>query len=154
MRVSVLNAMTDIPATAPMLPSMTAPTGFSSLVGDEDSFMPMNSFIEGNLLSIRRMTNGQLLQRTNAGISTPSGAWIWQDWNPLINLFVQASNRWTLAGVTRDSAGAPLGTCVVHVSRDRSACRYVITSKDFRFSGQSKPDALERSYFDGGRNHF
>lgn len=92
---------------------VNALTGFSSVVQDEDAFAPMNSFIEGNRLSIRRLKNGTLMMRQNAGIVTPCGAWIWLDYSPLINPAMWHSGGWALTGVTRNSAGAALGGCRV-----------------------------------------
>jgi hypothetical protein len=82
-------------------------------VDDEDSYAPMNSFIEGNLLSIRRRRDGQLAFRVNAGIATPCGAWIWLDYTPLINPFEQATDRFVIAGITKDGTGSALGGCRV-----------------------------------------
>lgn len=110
MRVSVL----DEPVlSAGLVGGVSVNAGFSSLVPDEDAFLPMNSLIEINRLSIRRQKNSNLQVRTNAGIATPCGGWIPLDYTPLINPFMQASVLWFITGVTKDSTQAPLGNCRV-----------------------------------------
>lgn len=86
---------------------------FFSLVGDEDGYPPMNTFLEGNRVSIRRAKSGEMQVRDQAGIATPCGAWISNDWSPLVNPFEQATDRWLISGVTKDDAGSPLGNCRV-----------------------------------------
>ena len=86
-----------------------------SVIGDEDAYSPMNSFIEGNPLSARRQRNGALQIRDGAGIVSSSGAWIWLDYSPLILLNKQATSRLVLSGVTRDNTSAVLGNCRVVV---------------------------------------
>ena len=88
LRISVNNRYPKIQSNFPMLPANTPQVNFDSLISDEDSFPPMNSFVEINRLSIRRMANGELQIRNNAGISTPCGAWIWLDFSPLINPYL------------------------------------------------------------------
>jgi hypothetical protein len=51
--------------------------------------------------------------RVNACICPPSGAIIPTDTIALLNPFVQSSVRWSLSGVTKDSAGSALGSCRV-----------------------------------------
>jgi hypothetical protein len=139
MRASIVNRYDICSTNCTMLPSQTVSAGFSSLVADEDQFLPMESFVEINRLSIRRMASGELLVRNNAGIATPCGVWIWLDWSPLLSTYIQASNRWTLAGVTRDSTGAPLGTCVVKV---HETGRLAVTStppEQFHSAGNPNP---------------
>lgn len=143
MRISVTDQVEKVSSSTPMLPAVSGLTGFYSLVSDEDQFMPMNSFIEGDRLSMRRMTNGQFQRRANAGISTPCGAWVWQDWNPLLMTSLWASNRWTLAGVTRDSTGAPLGTCVVKVHETGRLA--VISSPPKTFDSAGNPNPMRWS---------
>lgn len=89
------------------------PSGLQGILPDEDAFAPMNSFIDGNLLSMRRLKSGQLQMRSNAGIVSPCGAWIFLDYSPLLNRFEQASVLWAIAGTTKDSSGAALGACRV-----------------------------------------
>jgi hypothetical protein len=101
------------PKDVVLLPGLSAPTGFSNLVTDEDAFAPMNSFIDISLLSMRRIKTGQLQMRVNAGIATPCGAWVWLDYTPLLNSLSWASERWGISGVTKDSTGAALGACRV-----------------------------------------
>ena len=88
-------------------------TGFSSVVADEDGLLPMNSYTEVGILSVRRRKNGGLYPRANAGVATPSGGWITNDWSPLLNQSIQASNLFAISGVTKDSTGAALGNCRV-----------------------------------------
>lgn len=90
-------------------------SGLFNLVRDEDAFSPMNSFIDGNRLSMRRLKSGQLQMRSNAGIVSPCGAWIFLDYTPLLNRFEQASVQFRLNGITKDSTGAALGNCRVVV---------------------------------------
>mgnify|MGYP001179665348 FL=1 len=111
MRVSVIEA--PVSAGAFLWGGQAVDAGFSSLVRDEDAFMPMNSLVEGNWLSIRRQKNGVLQVRANGGIATPCGAWLPIDYSPLIRNMMQASVRWGISGVTKDSAGAALGDCRV-----------------------------------------
>ena len=139
MRVSVTPISFDGPANAPIIPAATAPVGFSSIVPDEDGFLPMNSFVESNLLAIRRANNGQLQIRANAGFSTTSGTWLVADFNPLLMTIYWASNRWTLAGVTRDSTGAPLGTCVVKVHETGRLAVLSSPPKTFDSAGNPNP---------------
>lgn len=111
MRASVFD--TTIYGDAVQSVSVTA--GFSSIVTDEDRYPPMNDFIDGNRLGVRRSKNGQTQLRSGAGIATPCGAWIPNDWPPLLNPMYFGTGRWQLVGVTRDSAGAALGNCDVIV---------------------------------------
>lgn len=87
----------------------------ASVIQDEDALPPMNSYCEVGRLGARRMKNGVLQQRANAGISTPCGAWISNDWSPLLIGRVGGYERLTLTGVSRDSTGAALGGCTVKV---------------------------------------
>jgi hypothetical protein len=89
--------------------------GWPAVMRDEDAFAPMNSFVEINRLSCRRQKSGDLQFRANAGIATPTGAWVWNDWAPLLNQLSFATPRWYVTGVTRDSTGAALGNCRVLV---------------------------------------
>jgi hypothetical protein len=89
--------------------------GLSDLTQDEDAFLPMNSFVEGNRLSVRRNRAGIFQIRSNAGIATPCGEWVSLDTSPLLLYTVGGYERLSLAGVSRDSAGAALGTCVVKI---------------------------------------
>jgi hypothetical protein len=111
MRQSVFD--TTIYGNAVQSVSTMAGEGFSSEVRDEDGYPPMNDFIEGNRLGVRRSKNGNTQVRANAGIATPLGAWIPNDWPPLLNPCYFATVRWFLTGVTRDSAGSALGNCRV-----------------------------------------
>ena len=90
-------------------------SGFYSLVPDEDAFLPMNSFVEVNRMSMRRSKTGELQIRANAGIATPCGAWVWNDWSPLVSRLTFATNTFTISGTSRDSTGATLGACRVQV---------------------------------------
>jgi hypothetical protein len=89
------------------------PARLSTVIQDEDPLFPMNSMIEGNRLSIRRAKDGGLQVRNNAGIATPCGAWVTIDYSPLIMLYLQATERFAIVGITRDSAGAALSGCDV-----------------------------------------
>jgi hypothetical protein len=109
MRMSVMDDPVSVPGG--LLSGAPISAGLSSLVRDEDVYPPMNSMVETSLLAMRRLKNGWLQMRNNAGISTPTGAWIWNDYAPLILRFDQASVLWAISGVTKDSAGAPLGNC-------------------------------------------
>lgn len=140
MRVGITPLEYPPAAAAPMLPAISGPLGFSSMLSDEDGFLPMNSFVEGNRLAIRRANNGQLQIRANAGISTTSGAWIVSDFNPLLMTSYWASNRWTLTGVTRDSTGAPLGTCVVKVHETGRLA--VLSSPPKTFDSAANPNPM------------
>jgi hypothetical protein len=51
--------------------------------------------------------------RANACICSPMGATIPTNTTSLINPLVQSSVLWVLSGVTKDSAGSPLGACRV-----------------------------------------
>jgi hypothetical protein len=64
-------------------------------------------------MSTRRLAGGWLYPRYNAGIATNCGAWISQDYFPLINLFAQSNQQWVITGITKDSTGAALGNCRV-----------------------------------------
>lgn len=108
-----MSAMDDPVAFGIPLAGAPIEAGFSSLVPDEDRYPPMNSMIEANRLSMRRLKSGRLQMRVNAGIATPMGAWIWNDYPPLILRFDQASVLFAISGVTKDSAGSPLGGCRV-----------------------------------------
>lgn len=88
--------------------------GMDSVIQDEDAFLPMNSFIDqGGMVVTRRTKDGALQMRANAGVSTPCGAWIYLDYTSRLSRFVQGTERWTISGTTRDSAGVALGTCRV-----------------------------------------
>jgi hypothetical protein len=114
MRMSIMEAPVAF-GSAMFDPTVSA---FQPVIQDEDAFSPMNSFIEGNRLSIRRAKNGELQVRVNAGIATPCGAWLFLDYTPLINPFIQASTRFFLRGITKDGSGAALGNCKVVVFND------------------------------------
>lgn len=88
-------------------------TALMRLVADEDGFAPMNSFICTTRVGVRRAKNGDLQIRVNGGIATPCGTWLSLDWSPLLLRFEQASVLWAISGVTKDSTGAPLGSCRV-----------------------------------------
>lgn len=81
-----------------------------SLIVDEDRYPPMNSMV-GEVSSLF----SALQMRNNAGVATPTGAWVWMDYVPLMSSLLWATERWIIAGVTRDSAGSPLGNCRVIV---------------------------------------
>lgn len=53
--------------------------------------------------------------RANAGISTSAGAWVPLVRGPALPWFVGGTERWVIAGTTRDSAGVALGSCRVVV---------------------------------------
>jgi hypothetical protein len=89
------------------------PARLSTVIADEDAFFPVNSFIEGNRLSIRRQKDGGLQVRANAGIATPCGAWISMDYSTFPRWYLQATELFAIVGTTRDSAGAALGNCDV-----------------------------------------
>jgi hypothetical protein len=110
MRASAIDDPTVLPN---IIPNAGSTIAFSSQVVDEDAYGIMNTFVDGNRLSIRRLKNGELNVRANAGIATPCGAWIDLDYTPLILTMLQASNRFAIAGVTYDSAGAALANCRV-----------------------------------------
>lgn len=110
MRASVRDEVVNQPI---LLAGSQIPAGFFSLVPDDDAYPPMNTMIEGSRLSMRRMSNGQLQIRSGAGIATPCGAWIWNDWLPLLNPRFGPTTGWVITGITRDSTGATLGNCRV-----------------------------------------
>jgi hypothetical protein len=91
--------------------------GLGSLVTDEDEFTPMNSYCEIGMLSVRRAKNGLMQCRANAGISTPCGAWISNDWSPLLRNTVGGHEQYFLSGVSRDSNGSALANCTVKIFR-------------------------------------
>lgn len=76
----------------------------STVMQDEDAYGPMNSFIDGNRLATRRSKAGDLTIRENAGIATPCGMWVWNDWPPLMQRLVFATPLWILTGTTRNRA--------------------------------------------------
>jgi hypothetical protein len=88
-------------------------TGFSSLVLEEDGMPMRNTYCDVGILSVRRRKNGDYYPRVNAGIATTSGTWIVNDWSPLLMQLQNASNRFAISGVTKDSTGAALGNCRV-----------------------------------------
>lgn len=88
-------------------------SGLIPIVQDDDAFAPMNSFICQSILSVRRMKNNTLQQRVNAGIATPCGGWVSADFPPLLVRFIQATDLWSVSGVTNNSAGSPLAECRV-----------------------------------------
>lgn len=51
----------------------------------------------------------------NAGIATPTGAWVPFDGPIIFSAVPQSTQRWLVQGVTRDSSGVPLGDCRVVV---------------------------------------
>jgi hypothetical protein len=110
-RVSVMENLVD--PSRLLMGGVPAPTGFSSVLQDEDAFSPMNSFIDQSILSIRRQKNGSLQVRANAGVATPCGEWVPIDYSPLIKPYIGATELWQIVGTTRDSAGAILGDCAV-----------------------------------------
>lgn len=105
------------PAKDQVLLGFAGPTGFGSTVPDEDAFAPMNSFVEGSRLSTRRLKTGILHMRVNAGIATPCGAWVFLDWSPLLSPNLWATERWQIAGATKDSTGSALAGCRVIVNK-------------------------------------
>lgn len=88
---------------------------FYPITQDEDAYLPMNSLVEGNRLSIRRLKNGELYARANAGVATPCGAWISRDWAPLLSRYVGPSDTFTITGTTYTGAGVALAGCRVVV---------------------------------------
>lgn len=100
---------------APMLAGAPIIDPLFAVIQDEDAFRPMNSYCEVGRLSVRRSKNGVLQYRANAGIATPCGAWVSNDWSPLLRKTVGGYARYSLSGVSRDSAGAALGGCTVKV---------------------------------------
>lgn len=98
-----------------LLPQCSAPKGFFSLVADEDMYLSMNSFVETNRLSIRRMKNLTLQIRNNAGIVSPTGAWIFNDYTPLLNQGYWTTDTFTISGTTYTGAGVALANCRVVV---------------------------------------
>lgn len=111
LRASVMDSLAD--QAQRVFGGVPAPSGFSSLVGDEDKYLPMNSLIEQNRLSVRRQKGGSLQVRSGAGIASPCGAWISLDWPPLINNFAQGTERFQIVGTTRNGNGDLLGGCAV-----------------------------------------
>jgi hypothetical protein len=117
LRQSVLDP-NNLPAFAVgMMMGNPTLSGFPEVLQDEDAFPPMNSYCEVGMISVRRMKNGVLQQRANAGISTPCGAWASNDWSPLLLNSVGGYERLSLAGVSRDGTGAALDACTVKVFR-------------------------------------
>lgn len=90
-------------------------SGFSSMIQDEDALFPMNCYVEPSPISMRRSKGGELQIRANAGIATPCGAWVWNDWSPLVKRIVFATDTFTISGTSRDNTGAALGGCEVQV---------------------------------------
>jgi hypothetical protein len=88
-------------------------TALASIVGDEDRFGLMNTFICTNRLAVRRSKSGERQIRSGAGIASPCGNWVGMDWPPLLMRFEQGSCLWAITGTTKDSAGAALGSCRV-----------------------------------------
>lgn len=111
MRAAVFDSPVAI-NTDRILPGLQALNN-ASLVQDEDPFMPMNSFVETNRLSMRRQRNGITQVRANGGIATPCGVWVINARTPLLLNYTQATKTWTITGVTKDSTGAALGNCRV-----------------------------------------
>jgi hypothetical protein len=105
-------------------------SGLGNIVTDEDALPPMNSYCEIGMLSVRRQKNGVMQQRANAGISTPCGAWVSNDWSPLLRNTVGGYERLSLAGVSRDSAGAALATCTVKIFRTVNDTKAFETTSD------------------------
>lgn len=99
----------------PMLQGAPLIDPLVSIVANEDNPYPMEQLCEVGRLSVRRMKNGVLQYRANAGIATPCGAWVTNDWSPLLLSRVGGYARYSLSGVSRDSAGAALGGCTVKV---------------------------------------
>lgn len=90
--------------------------GFDSMVYDEDNPLPMNNYVDiGGPCVVRRSKSGELQMRANAGVSTPCGAWVWNDWSPLVKRLTFATDTFTISGTSRDSTGATLGGCEVRV---------------------------------------
>jgi hypothetical protein len=104
-------------AVDPMLQGAPLVDALYGVLQDEDAFPPMNSYTEIGQLGVRRGKNGVLLPRANAGIATPCGAWITNDWSPLLRNTAGGYERLSLSGVSRDSVGATLGACTVKVFR-------------------------------------
>lgn len=91
-------------------------TGFDSTIYDEDNPLPMNSYVDiGGPVVVRRSKSGELQIRANAGICTPCGAWVWNDWSPLVSRLNFATDQFVIAGTSRDSTGATLGACRVQI---------------------------------------
>lgn len=84
-------------------------SGLASIVQDDDAFSPMNSFVCQSIMVTRRQKNNEMQRRVNAGISTPCGAWVPNDWPPMLIRFEQSSETFTVNGQTVTGAGAPLG---------------------------------------------
>lgn len=85
-------------------------------VQDEDAFFPMNSYVDiGGPVVVRRAKSGELQIRYNAGIATPCGAWVWNDWSPLVRRLTFATDTFTITGTSRDNLGATLGNCEVRI---------------------------------------
>ena len=116
MRVSVSDIDISL-VVQPMLMGAPLVNPQTDVLQDEDAFLPMESFSEVGMLSVRRQKNGVLQYRSNAGISTPCGAWISNDWSPLLLNTVGGYEQLWLTGVSRDSAGSPLGNCTVKIFR-------------------------------------
>ena len=110
MRASVLDMNVSM-QTAVQSVSITAWS--TSIVTDEDHFAPMNDSIDGNRMAIRRAKSGELQMRSGAGIATPTGGWIYNNYAPLIGPCMFATNLFAISGVTKDSTGAALGNCRV-----------------------------------------
>ena len=89
--------------------------GFSSMVQDEDALYPMNCYVDIGQIFMRRSKGGELQMRANAGISTPCGAWVWNDWSPLLRRLSFATDTFTISGTSRDNTGAALGGCEVSI---------------------------------------
>jgi hypothetical protein len=109
-RIPAADARENVPGNVVFV---DGPARLSTSIQDEDAFFPMNSFIEGNRLSIRRQKDGSLQVRANAGIASPCGAWTSMDYSPFPITYLQATELFNIVGTTRDSAGAVLGGCDV-----------------------------------------
>jgi hypothetical protein len=90
--------------------------GFDSTLSDEDNPLPMNNYVDiGGPCVVRRSKSGELQMRANAGIATPCGAWVWNDWSPLVSRILFSTDTFTISGTSRDNTGAALAGCEVRV---------------------------------------
>lgn len=97
-------------STCPVIGATAPPFGGVLLAG-EQSVAPMQMDFS---LPFEARVPARGRPRANAGISLPNGEFL--EINPLeclVRVFVQATERFNIVGVTRDSAGAPLGSCDV-----------------------------------------
>lgn len=94
----------------------TLPLGPNVLLAGMQTYDPMTVLVPTSSDVQLTAFNGSLV-RNNACISTATGAIVPMETGRkcLWSNFVQATNRFTLSGVSRDSTGAALGTCTVTV---------------------------------------